>query len=80
MVKQTKSSISDAMEQKIEKAHAKVIKTKAVYDMAVKDLQTLLDKRDAQRKDTLWKEILKSEKTYDEILSYIKSGDGAVEE
>ena len=80
MVKQTKSSISDAMEQKIEKAQAKVIKTKAVYDMAVKDLQTLLDKRDAQRKDTLWKEILKSEKKYDEILSYIKSGDGAVEE
>lgn len=67
------------MEQKIEKAQAKVIKTKAVYDIAVKDLQILLDKRDAQRKDTIWKEILKSEKTYDEILSYIKSGDGAVE-
>ena len=68
------------MEQKIEKAQAKVIKTKAVYDIAVKDLQILLDKRDAQRKDTIWKEILKSEKTYDEILSYIKSGVGAVEE
>lgn len=68
------------MEQKIEKAQVKVIKTKAVYDIAVKDLQILLDKRDAQRKDTIWKEILKSEKTYDEILSYIKSGDGAVEE
>lgn len=68
------------MEQKIEKAQAKVIKTKAVYDIAVKDLQILLDKRDAQRKDTIWKEILKSEKTYDEILSYIKSGDGVVEE
>ena len=68
------------MEQKIEKAQVKVIKTKAVYDIAVKDLQILLDKRDAQRKDTICKEILKSEKTYDEILSYIKSGDGAVEE
>ena len=68
------------MEQKIEKAQVKVIKTKAVYDIAVKDLQILLDKRDAQRKDTIWKEILKSEKTYDQILSYIKSGDGAVEE
>ena len=56
-----------------------MIKTKAVYDIAVKDLQILLDKRDAQRKDTIWKEILKSEKTYDEILSCIKSGDGAVE-
>lgn len=41
---------------------------KIEYDTAVKDLQKLLDKSDAQRKDTLWKAILKSEKTYDEIL------------
>ncbi len=80
MGKQAKSSISDTIEQKIEKAQAKVIKTKAAYDIAVKDLQILLDKRDAQRKDTLWKAILQSEKTYDEILSYIKSGDGAAED
>ncbi len=80
MGKQTKSSISDTIEQKIEKAQAKVAKTKAAYDIAVKDLQILLDKRDAQRKDTLWKAILQSEKTYDEILSYIKSGDGAAED
>lgn len=68
------------MEQQTEKAQAKVIKTKAEYDTAVKDLQKLLDKRDAQRKDTLWKAILKSEKTYDEILSYIESGDGVADE
>lgn len=68
------------MEQQIEKAQAKVIKTKAAYDTAVKDLQKLLDKRDAQRKDMLWKAILKSEKTYDEILSYIESGDGVADE
>ena len=47
---------------------------------AVKDLQILLDKRDAQRKDTLWKAILKSEKTYDEILNYIESDNGTTEE
>ena len=35
--------------------------------------QVLLDKRDAVRKDELWKEILKSEKTYEEILRYIKA-------
>ncbi len=75
-----KNNISDTMEQQIEKAQAKVIKTKAAYDTAVKDLQKLLDKRDAQRKDTLWKAILKSEKTYDEILSYIESGDGVADE
>ena len=75
-----KSSIADTMEQQIEKAQAKVIKTKAAYDTAVKDLQILLDKRDAQRKDTLWKAILKSEKTYDEILNYIESGNGTTEE
>lgn len=75
-----KNNIADTMEQQIEKAQAKVIKTKAAYDTAVKDLQKLLDKRDAQRKDMLWKAILKSEKTYDEILSYIESGDGVADE
>lgn len=75
-----KNNIADTMEQQIEKAQAKVIKTKAAHDTAVKDLQKLLDKRDAQRKDTLWKAILKSEKTYDEILSYIESGNGVADE
>ena len=68
------------MEQQIEKAQDKVIKTKAAYDTAAKDLQKLLDKRDAQRKDTLWKATLKSKKTYDEILSYIESGNGVADE
>ena len=75
-----KSNIADTVEQQIEKAQAKVIKTKAAYATAVKDLQILLDKRDAQRKDTLWRAILKSEKTYDEILNYIESGNGTTEE
>lgn len=75
-----KHHIADTIEPQIEKAQAKVIKAKAAYDTAVKDLQILLDKRDAQRKDTLWKAILKSEKTYDEILNYIESGNGVTEE
>lgn len=40
-----KNNIADTMEQQIEKAQGKVIKTKAAYDTAVKDLQKLLDKR-----------------------------------
>ena len=36
-----KNNIADTMEQQIEKAQAKIIKTKAAYDTAVKDLQKL---------------------------------------
>ena len=57
--------------QQIEKAKEKVIKTKAAYDQAVSSLQKLLDKRDAKRKDDLWNAVMKSEKSYDEILQMI---------
>ena len=53
----SKRNISDAIEQKIEKDQAKVIKTKAAYDIAVKDLQILPDKRDAQREDFFRRKI-----------------------
>ena len=39
--------VSATMEEQIQKAQEKVIKTKASYDAAVKSLQVLLDKRDA---------------------------------
>ena len=66
--------VSATMEEQIQKAQEKVIKTKASYDAAVKSLQVLLDKRDAQRRDELWNAIVKSKKTYDEILKYIVEG------
>lgn len=64
-------SVTETLEQQIEKAQLKVIKTKQAYDMAVEALQKLLDKRDAQRKEDLWNAIIKSEKSYDEILTFI---------
>lgn len=64
---------SDTIEQQIEKAQEKVIKTKASYDAAVDALQRLLDKRDAKRKDELWDAIVKSNKSYEEILRLISS-------
>lgn len=67
-------SVAETLEQQIEKAQERVIKTKQAYDSAVDALQKLLDKRDAQRKEELWSAIIKSEKTYDEILQYIKAG------
>lgn len=59
------------IEQQIDKAQEKVIKTKQAYDAATDTLQKLLDKRDAKRKDALWNAILKSEKSYEEILGFV---------
>ena len=61
------------IDQQIEKAQEKVIKTKQAYDAATDALQKLLDKRDAHRKDELWCAILKSKKSYDEILGFISA-------
>lgn len=47
------------IDQQIEKAQEKVIKTRQAYDAAADALQKLLDKRDAKRKDELWDAILK---------------------
>lgn len=67
------------IDQQIEKAQEKVIKTKQAYDASTDALQKLLDKRDAKRKDELWSAILKSEKSYEEILGFI-SADAAEQE
>ena len=68
------------MEEQIQKAQEKVIKTKAVYDAAVESLQKLLDKRDAKRKDELWNAIIKSSKSYEDILRYVAEGSDTGEE
>lgn len=36
-------------------------------------LQKLLDKRDAKRREELWNAIIKSGKSYDEILAFINA-------
>lgn len=64
----------EVLEQKIEKAKAKVIRSKTAYDNAVDELQTLLDKQTALRADKIMKAIVNSDKTYDEILRFIEGG------
>ena len=68
----------EALEAKIEKAQALVSKTKKQYDAAVAALSDLLDKRDALRRDELVKVIMKSDRTYEEVLEFL--GAGAAEE
>ena len=63
----------ESMEQEIEKAQGKVFRTKRAYETAVDELQKLLDKRDAMRKDELWKAIIRSGKSYEEILTFINT-------
>ena len=64
----------DALNKKIEKAQMQVGKTKKQYDAAVATLSDLLDKRDALQRDELIKAIMKSDKTYDEVLDFLGSG------
>lgn len=75
-----RGAVTATMEEQIQKAQEKVIKAKAAYDAAVESLQKLLDKRDAQRKDELWDAIIKSSKSYEEILRYVAEGSDTGEE
>ena len=65
-----------AVELKIEKAQEQVSKTKKAYDMAIANLSDLLDKRDALRREELVKAIMKSNKTYEEVMAFLKTGKG----
>ena len=61
------------LEEKILKAQDEVVKAKKTYDEKAAKLEDLLTKRDALKKEELLKAIAESNKTYDEILKYIKS-------
>lgn len=65
----------EALDAKIEKAQAQVSKTKKQYDAAVTALSDLLDKRDALRRDELVKAIMKSDRTYEEVLTFLGTRD-----
>jgi len=65
----------ESLEQKIEKAQADVVKTKQRYDESIAILKDLMNKHDALRRDELITAIMKSGKSYDEILQFIKSDD-----
>lgn len=60
-----------ALEIKIEKAQAMVSKKKKEYDAAIAVLSDLLDKQDSLRRDELVKAIMKSDRTYEEVLEFL---------
>lgn len=68
-----KRAISDeTLGQKILKAQEKVARTAAAHEKAVDELQILLDKRDAKRKNEVWEAIVNSSRSYEEILNMIR--------
>lgn len=66
-----KTAVIDLLEQKIEKAQMDVVKTKQKYDATVAKLGDLMDKRNALKRDELVTMIMKSKKSYGEILRFL---------
>lgn len=62
----------DAVNQQIETAEAEVIKAKKKYD-AIDKLKSLLDKKKALQTEELMNAVMKSSRSYEEILRYIQS-------
>ncbi len=67
----------ETLERRIEKAQEKVSRAKKQYDDAIAVLSDLLDKRDSLKRDELVKAIMKSDRTYDEVIAFL---DNNVEE
>ena len=67
----TRKTNREALEEKIEKAEADVIAAKKRYDHATAVLKELLDKRDAIRKDEILSAIVKSGRSYEEIMNFL---------
>lgn len=68
-----RATSDESLEQKIVKAQEKVVRTAAAHEKAVDELQILLDKRDAKRKEEVWEAIINSPKSYEEILKMIRN-------
>ena len=64
----------ESLDRKIEKAQELVSRKKKEYDAAISALSDLLDKREAIQRDELVKAILKSDRTYEEVLAFLDTG------
>lgn len=63
-----------SLELKIELAEAKVAKTRAAHEKAIDELKKLYDIQKEQQKNLLLQAIENSDKSFNEILQFIKNG------
>ena len=68
-----RATSDETLEQKIVKAQEKVVRTAAAHEKAVDELQILLEKRDAKRKEEVWEAIVNSPRSYEDILKMIRN-------
>jgi len=61
-----------SIDEKIAKAQIVVENTKEKYEAAVKELKNLMDKKEALKKQELFKAIESSRRSYEEILSFLQ--------
>ena len=65
-----------SLDEKIEKAQLTVASAKAKYDAAVEELEKLLSKKRELQSKELLKAFAESDKSYDEIMTFLKSSNG----
>lgn len=63
----------NVINQQIEAAQEEVIKAKQKYDAATDHLKELLDKKKELQTEELMSAIMKSSRSYEDIIRYIKS-------
>lgn len=63
----------ESLEAKIEKAQERVVMTRKASEEAERELKELLEKRDAIRKDDLYRHFLDSKWTYEQIVKMMSS-------
>ena len=66
-----RGTVIESFELKIDKAKMDMVKTEEKYDKAVSKLSDLMDKADAIKRDELVKTMMKSSKSYEEILRFL---------
>lgn len=60
-------------EEKLKKAEENMKEAKRKYDAAVEEVNRLLKYRDEKRKEELFEAAMNSEKSFEEIMNYIRS-------
>lgn len=63
------------IDEKIERQKEVVSRIKDKYDAALDELEKLMQKREELRRKELMDAFVKSDRTYDEIMEFLKSGE-----
>lgn len=79
MAARTRKTSIEILEGKIEKGKENVIEAKRRYEEASKQLEQLMEKRDAMRNEELLRAVAKSSRTYEEIIAFV-NGTGTLED